>query len=60
MQISSSITWRQSKYLGRDESKTFRVFLQTHNIDNDGNIGIRGFTTLKQKNPEQNVIPSEY
>ena len=26
-------------------------FLQTHNIDNYANIGIRGFTTRKQKIP---------
>ena len=35
-------------------------FSQTHNIGNNANIGIRGFTMWKQKNPVTKCYPSEY
>ena len=35
-------------------------FVQTHNIGNHANIGIRGFTMWKQKLPATKCYPSEY
>ena len=32
-------------------------FLQTHKISNNANIGIRGFTTWKQKNASNKIYP---
>ena len=36
---------------------SIRVFLQTHIIDNNANIGIRDFTTWKQKKSSNKMLP---